>query len=160
MATKAQLVADAYTELGLPPWVYSIAPEQLLYGCSRMDAMVAQWAGIDGVRIAYNFGQDPNADAGIALSLQQAVTLQLAIALAPQLGKTPSEQTLALAESAWSRLLIAAAQPPQVQLPATMPRGAGAKAYRFGPYQTFVPRPDLAPLGTSGDGTQLDFKQE
>lgn len=160
MSTKAQLVERAFTELGLPPWTYTLVPEQLVAGCELMDGMVAQWADINGVRIAYNFDPNPDASAGVALSLERALILQLAIALAPQLGKTPSEQTLALGESAWQALLIAAAQPPQTNLPSNMPRGAGTKPYRFSPYNRFLPSPAVPELGVSGNGTELDFKQE
>lgn len=156
-ATKQALIERAYTELGLPPWTYTLAPEQAIYACERMDAMVAEWGGIRGVRIAYNFGDNPAADSGVAKSHEQAVSLQLAIALAPSMGKVLSEQTLALAEASWGQMLIAAAQPVQTQMPPNMPRGAGAKTHRGSPYQTFMPAPDLAPLTVTGDGTELEL---
>lgn len=157
--TKLQIVQKAFAEIGLPVWTYSIAPEQLVDAGERMDAMVAEWATV-GVRIAYNFSNNLDDAAGLSLGNQLAVITNLALQLAPGLGKTPSEQTLATAASTLATLMIAAAQPPQVQLPANMPRGAGAKAYRYSPYQTFVPPPDAPPLTVSGNGTQLDFKQE
>lgn len=159
MATKLQIVQKAFSELGLPPWTYSIAPEQLVDASQRMDSMIAGWADV-GARIAYNFEDNLDAESGLALGNELTVVTNLALQLASGLGKTPSEQTLAAASAGWQVLMIGAAQPPQVQLPANMPRGAGAKAYRYSPYQNFVPVPNAPPLTVSGDGTQLDFKQE
>jgi hypothetical protein len=88
----------------------------------------------------------------------ETVFLNLAKRMAPGFGKQLSPQTLQAAREGYDTLLWAAAQPPQQQLPNTVPRGAGAKPWRTA-NRPFLPRPDTGPLQV-GDGGNLTILQE
>lgn len=143
---KLQLIQQAYTEVGLPPFAFDLAPEQLESALQRMDAMVAEWQG-RGVLLGYPLGADSSAnqDSGVDLHLNAAVYSNLALRLAPTLGKTVSQETKSAASDGWDMLMLTAAQPPQQQFPDTLPRGAGSKPWR-GAFNPFFPPPDRSPL--------------
>ena len=133
--TKLQFIQQAYEEIGLASYVYDLEPEQLQSAMRRMDAMVSGWNS-NGVRIGYplpgapNAG-DINADSGVPDFANEAIYLNLAIRLAPTVGKAVSQDTRAMADMAYSNMANQVAAPtPEMQMPTTMPRGAGTKPWR------------------------------
>lgn len=139
-----QLVDKALEELGLAPYNFDIQPEKKDSIALTMDAMIAEWVG-KGLQIGYNMGGKIDDPSGVAASRNRAVYLQLAIAIAPSVGKTVSRDTTTAAELAMDSLWIVAAQPLERQFPAGTPRGAGQKAWR-GTADPFFPAPDFQPL--------------
>jgi hypothetical protein len=97
MATKRELILSAFSELGLAAYAFDLQPEQLQEALRRLDAMLATWAG-KGIRIGYAGGNgmgEIDTESTIPAWAQDAVTLGLAIRIAPAYGKTPSIDTKA-----------------------------------------------------------------
>lgn len=155
--TKRQLIESAFEELGLAPYVFELQPERMESALRKMDAMIAEWTK-NGLQIGYNAPGDLASESGVALHDNQAVYLQLALRLAPSLGKVPSPDTKSDAESAMDTLYIAAAQPLQRQQPRDMPRGEGQKPWRT-VYYPFMPPPDTAPISAPMTDN-LDIKRD
>lgn len=155
MWTKQQIIEQAYAELALAGFVYDLSPELLDLALQRLDAMMAEWAGV-GVNIGYllpNTPDDSNLDdpSGIPDTANRAVLTNLAIELSPGRGKSLTADTKVAARQGYNRLLGAAVRSVarQVPMPNTMPRGAGNQPWRTG--QPFFPGPaDALDIG-AGD---------
>lgn len=132
--TKRQLITEAYTEIGMANYVFDLEPEQLESACRRMDSMVSSWAAI-GVNIAYPLSSGPDAtdiDGSVAAPdyCNLAIYLNLALLIAPTVGKMVSADTRKNARDAYLNLLkVNLALPAEMQLPTTMPQGAGTKSW-------------------------------
>lgn len=142
--TKLQFVEAALEEIGLAPYNFDIQPELKESIRARMDSMVAEWME-RGLQLSYDLGADLNSEAGVALVHNAAVYLNLAIRIAPGLGKIPSAETKSAAAQTMDSLWIQAAQPQEQQMPASMPRGEGQKPWRT-TYYPFFPKPDTSPV--------------
>jgi hypothetical protein len=114
-----------------------------------MDGMVAGWME-RGLQLGYDFGAGLNDESGVALSDELAVYMNLAISIAPGLGKVPSPETKTAAAQALDSMFIRAAQPQQRQMPADMPRGEGQKPWRT-VYRPYFPVPDVSPVRVNQD---------
>ena len=157
--TKQQLVEQAFEEIGLAAYVYDLTPEQLQSACRRMDAMVAEWES-SGIRIGYPLSASPNStnindDSNVPTSCVSAIYLNLAVRLAPSFGKNLSPATTMLAAKAFSSMCdTISTQPIEMQMPSTMPRGAGHKPWR-NTNSPFMPKPeDTIDAGPDGP---IDF---
>lgn len=144
MPTKLALVHKAYEEVGLPPYNFTISPEALESARERLDAMVASWME-RGLMLGYNLGGSTESESGLALTDVAAAYLNLAIAIAPGLGKTPATETKQAAATALDSLWTRAAYPPDRQPPPELPRGEGQRPWRS-IYRPFMPPPDFSPL--------------
>ena len=158
MWTKAQLVADSFAELALAGHVFDIDPEEQQQALRRLEMMLGNWEG-RGITLGYSFsatpeGIDPDVDSGIPDAAVEAVVINLAKRLAAGFGKVLGPQQLADARDSFSVLLRQAAFPKEMQLPAGMPRGAGAKPWRS--QRPFINPPTTTPLSV-GDGGDLDI---
>jgi len=151
--TKRQFVIAALEEIGLASYIFDAQPEQLQSALVRLDAMMANWNG-RGVRLAYPLPGSPGASSldentTVPDSANEAIITNLAVRLAPSYGKTVSPDTKAIAKDAYNLLLARAAMPPEMQLPDTMPAGAGNKMWDV--YGTFL-NPPVDPVLTGQDG--------
>ena len=160
--TKKQLIDQAYAELALAGYEFDISPEEQDQALTRLETMIATWEA-DSIFLSYAFASspddaDPDVDSGIPMSAVRAVILGLAIDLAASFGKTLAPATLANFNRSYALLKRAAAMPPQQQLRAGTPGGAGNKPWR---YRTdpFLPRPSYSPLQTS-QGGDLNLQEE
>lgn len=130
--TKRQIVTAAYTELGLANYVFDLEPEQLQTACFQMDAMFAYWEGM-GIHLGYTASDDPTTtslddSSGIPGYANAAAYLNLAIAIAPSMGKSVAPETAAKAKRTYMSMLSKTMVPVyEMQLPATLGRGAGRK---------------------------------
>ncbi len=154
--TKGQIVQEAYAELALQGYVFDLSEEEIQTGVRRLDAMLAVWE-MQGTRLGYPMpinpdDSDPKQDSKLPIGVMRPVFMNLAIDLAAGLGKTVTAETKRAAREGLAIIDTMAAYPQQQQLPATMPRGAGNRPWRF-ITQPFYPRPDLDPLqiGQGGD---------
>ena len=142
--TKRQLVTQAFEEIGYASYAYDLQPEQLQAGLRRLEALMGTWNG-RGIRLGYPLTQNPNeaeldVDSNVPDSANEAVYANLAIRIAPIVGKTVSMETKQTARSAYMELLSRFTKPQEQQLPGTMPAGAGNKPWRQD--QPFLPGPD------------------
>ena len=144
--TKLQLVEAALEELGLPKWNFDIPPELAESAVHRMDGMVALWMET-GLQLAYDFAASAAEPSGLALSDELAVYMNLAVSLAPSLGKTVATETKVAAATGLDAICIRSAAPRPRQMPDTMPRGDGQKPWRTA-YYPYFPPPENSPLRT------------
>lgn len=155
--TKGQFVEMAFEEIGLGGYVFDLQPEQLNMALRRLDAILATW-NAKGIRLGYPQPCCPNGSeltdkTGVPDSANEAIYTALAIRIAPTLGKTVAGETRVAAKQGYDVLLARAAMPNEMQLPASMPRGAGN---RWGGIdRPFLRRP-VDPLLAGEDGP-LDF---
>jgi hypothetical protein len=148
--TKRQYVTAALEELGIASYVFDLDADQIEAAVRRLDSMMAEWNG-RGIRIGYPLPDSPgstdiDAEAGTPDSAHDAILTNLAIRLAPSYGKQVAVETKTTARHALNTLLARAAFPSEMQLPSSLPSGAGNKG------QTFTPEPD-EPITSGPDGT-------
>ena len=137
--TIRQFVQGALEEIGYADYAFDLTPAQLQSAAGRLNAMLAEW-NAKGVRLGATLWSNPDdidldADSNIPDMANEAVITSLAVRIAPGYGKTVSPDTKATAKNAYDTLLAKAAFPPEMQLPGTMPSGAGNKPWRYeGPF--------------------------
>lgn len=141
--TKRQLIESAFEEIGLANYVFDLQPEQLLFSLRRLDSMMATWNN-KGVRLPYPITSNPDNsnlddESGIPDAANEAVVLNLAIRIAPGLGKVVSMDTKVSAKKAYIELLGFSSVPEERQI-TDLPRGQGNKAWRS-TYFRFLPKP-------------------
>ena len=152
--SKRQFVAAAFEEIGLASYVFDLQPEQLQSAMRRIDAMMADWNG-KGIRLGYplpNSPQDSDLDEPTLVPdwANEAIITNGAVRLAPGYGKVVMPETKAVAKDSYNTLLQRATMPPEQQLPATMPAGAGNKPWRV--YDNPFIRPPYNPVDAGPDG--------
>lgn len=157
MKTKRKLIAGALGELALSGSAFDIEADEFDRARSRMDSMVGAWERL-GIRLGYNFPGGLDEASGLADTDELAVTLSLAVSLAPGYGKQLTQDTRNGAANAYKALLIDAARPRQQQQQNVMPIGQGNKPWR-GVRDPYFPPPDESPLSIA-QGGQLDIAQE
>lgn len=155
--SKRKFITQALTECGLASYVFDMEPEEFESAMYRLDAMMADWNG-RGLRLGYPLPGSPESadldqETGVPDSASQAIILNLAVMLAPSYGKQSSPATMAAAKHSLDTLYMRATRPPSLQMPGTMPLGAGNKAWRNGNEYASEP---VDPLLAGQDGP-LDF---
>lgn len=155
--TKRQFVTQAFEEIGLAAYVFDLTPEQLESALRRLDTMLATW-NAKGIRLGYPLPSSPqdsslDEQTGVPDSANEAIYVNLAIRLAPSFGKTPSVDTKATAKATYDGLLSLAAMPMEMQMPSSLPVGAGNKPWNID--QPFV-NPPVDPVLAGKDGP-LEF---
>lgn len=135
--TKRQIIQQAFDEIGLAPYVFDLTADQLESALRRLDSMIALWDS-KGIRLGYPLPNSPqNSDLDSETNMPdiavEAAFLQLAVRIAPSYGKAVSIETKATAKQAYDSLLVQFATPPEMQIPAGYPAGAGYKTedYQF-----------------------------
>jgi hypothetical protein len=156
--SRRQFIESAFEELGLAEYTFDMQPEQYQGAARRLDAMLMTWNG-RGLRLGPNIsataaGADLATDMGIPDIANEAIILNLAIALAPSYGKTPSPDTKAGARMALNTVFARFAKPIPQRFPHDLPLGAGNKPWRYG--NPFV-LPEAEPL-LANDDSVLELK--
>jgi len=134
--TKREIVLNAFEEVGLASYNFDLQPEQMQAGLRRLDNMMATWNS-RGLRLGYPLtdspaGSDLDQDANVTDEAIEAIVGNLAIRLAPILGKTVSPDTKASARSAYMALLSRRSQTLEKRIDVSaIPAGAGTKYWRF-----------------------------
>jgi len=134
--TKRELVQNAFEEVGLASYAFDLQPEQFQAGLRRLDNMMATWNS-RGLRIGYPLtdnpsGSDLDQDSNVTDEAIEAIVSNLAIRLAPMLGKTVSPDTKASARSAYMALLSRRSNVLEKRIDVNaVPAGAGTKYWRF-----------------------------
>lgn len=129
--TRRQFVEAAFEEIGFASYVYDLEPEQLEAAGRRLDTMMAEW-NAKGIRLGYPLPSSPevsdlDTETNVPDAAYDGILCGLAIRIAPGLGKTPSPDTKSRAKAGYNLMMSRAAMPPEMQLPASMPVGAGQK---------------------------------
>ena len=136
--TKQNFVTRAFEEIGIASYVYDLQPEQLQAAMERMDSMMATWNG-RGIRVGYPIPGTPGGgnltdDTGVPDWANEAIYTNLALRLAPTVGKNVSVETKNAAKTGFNVLLQRASYPDERQFPDTVPSGAGNKRSIDQPY--------------------------
>lgn len=151
---KRWYVNKAFAKVGLASYVFDLTPDQLQEALELLDSMMATWDG-KGIRVGWSI---PNAEGESTLEQEvdvpyfarEAIFLQAGIRLAPNFGKTISNEHKVNAKDALDALMRVTAAPVPQQFPNTLPSGAGNKPWRT------VDNPFLGPpvdaLAAGGDG--------
>lgn len=152
--TKRQFVEQAFEEDGYATYAYDLEPEQLQAAMRRLDSMMATWNG-RGIRLGYPMPSSPelgdlDTETGVPDRANEAIYLNLALRIAPIVGKIVSNETKAAAKMAYNVVLQQAAMPDEMQYPSTLPAGAGNKPWRYD--NPFLRRP-TDPLDAGPDGS-------
>jgi hypothetical protein len=150
--SKRQFVEAAFEECGMASYAFDLTPQMLNSACQRLDSMMAQW-NAKGIRLSYPLPPNPDdsdldTPTDVPDSANEAIITNLALRLAPSFGKTPSPLTLSTAKAGYNTLMARAAMPEEMQLPSTMPVGAGQKAWS----DPFMPAP-IDPVRTGPEGS-------
>jgi hypothetical protein len=145
--TRRELVEGGFAEIGMGTAAFDIPAEMLDEGRRRLDRMMADWdtRGIDlGYPLPAGSDSDLADDTTIPDKAWEAVIANLALRLAPLVGKQVTPETRATAKHGLNTLYMAAAMPAQIQLN-QLPAGAGNKR------ADFLPAPaDLLATGQDG----------
>jgi hypothetical protein len=134
--TKREVVQNAFEEVGLASYAFDLQPEQMQAGLRRLDNMMATWNS-RGLRIGYPLtdspaGSDLDQDTNVTDEAIEAIVSNLAIRLAPLLGKTVSPDTKATARSTYMALLSRRSTIPERLIDVNaVPAGAGTKYWRI-----------------------------
>lgn len=153
--TRRQFVEQAFEEIGYASYVYDLEPEQLESAGRRLDAMVASWNG-KGIRLGYPLPSSPeiadlDAETEVPDYANEAICFNLALRIAPTVGKQIAIETKINAKDLYKLLLQRASRPLEQQLPSTMPSGAGNKPWRNNNNSPFLKGP-VDPLLAGEDG--------
>lgn len=155
--TRRQFITEAFSEIGIGS-DFSLSVDMLESARTRLDAMMAEWNG-RGLRLGYPIGANPTDGdlddvTNVPDSANEAVFLNLSVRIAPSFGKTLMPETKASARAALNTVSLRNTSPPTMQLPSSMPRGAGAKPWRNNE-NPFMPEP-IDPL-LAGDDGEISF---
>ncbi len=153
--TKRQFVTQAFSEIGYASYAFDLEPEQLEMALRRLDSMMAMWNG-KGVRLSYPIPSSPELsdlddETNVPDSANEAIYTNLAIRIAPTVGKLISKETRDIARSGYKVLLARATTPPVKQPSGDLPLGAGYKSLD----RRFV-NPPTDPVLAGSDG-ELEF---
>ena len=156
--TKRELIIQAFEELGLSGYDFDSRPEELNTALKRLDSLLAMW-NAKGIRLGYPIpstaeGSDLDDDSNLPDSANEAVITNLAVRIAPTIGKGASRDTKKVAKESYTALLTLVTQPVTMSFPNTLPLGAGNKPWRS-ESNNFVREEEDAIL-TGGDGA-IDF---
>ena len=154
--TRRDFVDGAFAEVGSATYSFDLPAEILEEARRRLDRMMASW-NAGGIRIGWPMpssadGSDLDTDTGVTDMAFEAITANLALRVAPLLGKQVSGETRAAARESKNWLTALFSTPPTKQ-PFTVPLGAGNKPWRYPGTFTLPPEEYLA---TGNDG-ELDF---
>jgi hypothetical protein len=134
--TKRDIINQAFDEIGLAGYVFDLQPQQIESALRRLDAMMATWNG-KGVRLGYPLPTSVgDSDVDQAINVPdvaiEAMTLNLAVRIAPSYGKTVSPDTRSIASTAYKGLLSKSVAPVEMQLDnMSIPAGQGNKTWQF-----------------------------
>jgi hypothetical protein len=128
-----ELVRMSFSKLGYASYIYDLEPQQLLDGAKELYMMLSSWDGI-GIRVAFSFPANLNtflnAIATVPDKALEAIVNNLAIRIAPTIGKQVPPEVSQVAKSGFDNLLAAIAMPNEMNYPNTLPVGAGGKYWR------------------------------
>lgn len=133
--TKDVLLQMAYDEIAITNGVFSVTPEDQRLALNRLDAMMAEWEA-DGVALGYaypaTYGESLPANAsGLQDAVVQAVATNLAVRIAPTIGKQVSGETRKAANRGMNMLRVRTLTVPAMQLPSRLPKGQGNRDYIY-----------------------------
>lgn len=101
--TKRDVIKKAYAEIGKASYDFDLQPEEMQDALQSLDAMVSAW----GLNFGYSGGDgkgDIDADTEVPQFAYEALYTNLALRLAPGMGKTVSPETKTFARQGLNTL--------------------------------------------------------
>lgn len=128
MITKRDIVAEAFSEIGLADYVFDLQPEQMDSALRKLDAMMATWNS-KGIKIGYQLNTKSDMDdiLGVPDGAHEAMYKNLALRIAPSFGKMIQPDTKISAKQAYNDLVNLIVRIPEMSLGADVPLGMGNK---------------------------------
>ena len=129
---KRDIIKSAYGATGQSVTDFELTAEEYTQGLRLMNMVLARWAGQWGVDLGYNFpppGSLGSADeeSGIPFAAEDVVVQTLARQIAPNIGKTLSQEANRNYAEAMIALRSTYATLPPMQMRPDTPRGAGSR---------------------------------
>lgn len=129
--TKRYFIEKAFEEIGYASYIYDLDPEKLQSALNRLDSMMAEWNG-KKINLGYPLPDGPGSsslgeESNVPDFAHEAMIANLAIRLAPSVGKTVSVDTKKSARSSYLTLLSRASAIKSMNYSNTLPAGAGNK---------------------------------
>jgi len=156
--TKRQIVNQAFNELGYASFAYTLSDAQLLVAKYQLDALVGEWNAY-GIEMSYPLSDTQNNDLDDDSNIPDwaisAIYKNLAVRLAPSIGKQAPNDLRIAARDGYKAVLRRQSFPRERQFPETLPYGAGNRPWIFG--QNYFPTPSSPEEIFQGDGTMDDL---
>jgi hypothetical protein len=157
--SKRQFIEAAFDEIGLAAYTFDMQPEQYQSALRRLDALMADW-NERGIRLGYPLPGSPQASnldeqTSVPDRANEAIITNLACRIAPSYGKQVMPATMTTAHFALNTIMVRAAIPVPMQLPNTMPVGAGNKPWCL-QGDPFMPEP--VPSILAGQDGPIEFE--
>lgn len=125
---KGELIDSAFAICGLSSAEFEIGPEETQMGVEALNSMMAEWEA-NGINLGYNFPdyqQGSSSEAsGISAADQAAIVGQLALRLAPRIGKTIAPDVRGDIAASFRALQNGYATIPSMAMARHTPRGTG-----------------------------------
>lgn len=124
--TKRKIIEQAYSEIGYASYSFDLQPEQFESALVELNTMLAEWL-LWGYDLSYNSATDElNDESGIADGYIPAVYSNLAIRIAPELGRVPLPGTMVKAKRGLALIRASlGAVPARVADRSAVPSGVG-----------------------------------
>jgi hypothetical protein len=148
--TKRQFVRQAFSLIGLADYDFDLQPEQLQNALYILDSMLATW-NAKGIPLSYQIAASPedadlDTESNVPDRANEAIYTNLALRIAPTLGRQVSQDLKNQAWYAYNGLLSwAKTNPREMSMPETMPMGAGNKPWRYDGDEYTSPAADPSP---------------
>ena len=151
---KRQIIELAFSELGAAGYEFGRTPEEVTDALFRLNAMMAEWAGMRGIDLGYiqpPYGVgNPDNLSGIPHDALNTVASYLALRICPMMGGQLSAEARGNLARSLSLLEAHYAEIPAMPIHTATPRGAGGERRRGaigGPFiqedfDTVNPAPD------------------
>ena len=133
--TKRQFIVQAFEEIGMANYVFDLQAEQLQAALRRLDSMMATWNAL-GLRVGYPIPSTPedsdlDEETNVPDAANEAIYLNLALRLAPTVGKQVAPETRLAARSAYMSLVVSKIEIQEMNI-GGLPSGQGHKPYLSG----------------------------
>lgn len=130
--TKRQIIEQAFEELGLAAYDFDLQPEQIESARRKLNNMVAGWSSRN-IQIGFPLPSgadtdDINDDTDAPDYVIDAMIYNLALRIAPSIGKQPSHDTRLIASQSYENMIrMSVIKPISIKLDPMLPAGAGYK---------------------------------
>ena len=157
--TKLQFIEEAYNQLGYAGYSFDLNPEQYEAALKKLDAMMGQWYG-KGIDLGYPIPDNPESsslstETDVPKYSEEPIYTNLAIRIAPSIGKQVSIELKNSAREGYLTLLAKAALPDE-QAISNRVYGAGSK-YWQGNGNPFISSSSSSSTGTSSSAISKLF---
>jgi len=149
--TKRQFIDMALEEIGVASYEFDISPEELQSALKKLDAMMATW-NARGIRCGYPIPSSPEnstltEETNVIDAANEAIYLNLAVRIAPSLGKMAMRDTKVNAKASYKSLMNVCSETQEMQFPRTLPRGQGNKNFGNRNFNKFFVETDPITVG-------------